>query len=175
MVGRAPPGWRPRHCAGGGGRSRARFGVFVKPVLVTSSWARDSAGLSAPERGENLSGAVRVRREPISLRAGLLSYSSMMCSPPAVPPPTRSTCSGAPVSRYTSCWWWRPPEPREVAEMLGRHGYWHGVAASWRVCPIQRVSEHALSKVWRTTARQTNVGGALECQRSDHPPGDVGR
>jgi predicted amidophosphoribosyltransferase len=37
-------------------------GVFVKPVLVTSSWARDSAGLSAPERGENLSGAVRVRR-----------------------------------------------------------------------------------------------------------------
>ncbi|WP_207840179.1 ComF family protein [Williamsia soli] len=37
-------------------------GVCVVPALVTSSWARDSAGLSAPERGENLSGAVRLRR-----------------------------------------------------------------------------------------------------------------
>jgi predicted amidophosphoribosyltransferase len=43
-------------------------GVQVRPLLVTSMWARDSARLSAGERGDNLAGAIRIRR---GLRAGV--------------------------------------------------------------------------------------------------------
>lgn len=37
-------------------------GTAVMPVLVTSMWARDSARLSAGQRGDNLAGAIRLRR-----------------------------------------------------------------------------------------------------------------
>ncbi len=36
--------------------------AVVTPLLFTSYWARDSAGLSAPDRDANLTGAVRIRR-----------------------------------------------------------------------------------------------------------------
>lgn len=34
----------------------------VRPLLITSMWARDSAHLLADERGDNLAGAIRIRR-----------------------------------------------------------------------------------------------------------------
>ncbi|WP_020109335.1 ComF family protein [Nocardia sp. 348MFTsu5.1] len=46
-----------------GSAARALGGrVEVTPLLVTSMWARDSAHLSAGERGDNLTGAIRIRR-----------------------------------------------------------------------------------------------------------------
>ena len=86
-------------------------GTAVMPVLVTSMWARDSARLSAGQRGDNLAGAIRLRRGVRCTRRGGVHSGRRGCparrraDDRARPRPSPWRSCVAPGSRCTSYSW----------------------------------------------------------------------